>query len=264
MLIAELKGKIPSSLVNSEDLVTSSVFGTLQYVSMPSYIQKILESSVNIHGARLQFRADLLDVRYEFWPRLKKSEPDVLLFLQDKEGDHSIICIEAKFWSGKSSEEDTELDENLRKNHQRDQLAREIEDIHDELCHQLFSIEENAIKKRQLIYLTNDSVFPFESVQTSVKYIQGIDYPITDIYWLSWSEIYHIIQSFTEYHTYQDEKILTDLKHLLERKNLASFRGFQHHLKPVSKIDFHENLATNRIDWSSFKKIEKINWTNSR
>mgnify|MGYP001228060682 CR=1 FL=1 len=116
MLTAELKGKVPSKLANSEDLLMSSVFGSLKYLSSPSYLQAILQSSFNTNGANLKFNTAFTECNFEFWPRLINSEPDLLLHLKDAEEEEYIICIEAKYLSGKSSEEDTTVEIDERQN----------------------------------------------------------------------------------------------------------------------------------------------------
>jgi len=95
MLIAELEGKIPSKLKNSEDLLTSFVFGILKYLSSPFYLQSILQGSFNSTGSNLNFDKELTLCNYVFWPRLNTSEPDLLLHLMDMGGSEYIICIEA-------------------------------------------------------------------------------------------------------------------------------------------------------------------------
>lgn len=260
MLIAEIKGKLPSKLMSYEDLLTSSVLGSLKYLSSPSYIQLILQSSVNNIGKKIFFHSDLVYCDYKFWPRLTNSEPDLLLHLRDTQNEEYIICIEAKYWSGKSSEEDTTINAADRKNSQRDQLAREIEDIHTDLCLNLFNVNKNKIKKTLLIYLTNDTTFPFDNVSTSAKHIQNIDYPITEIYWLTWSEIYKTITEFATIKTQQDAIILEDIKKLMQKKDLNNFSGLEN-LKDVPLFNFNYKKLSNSTSWTNLFSVEKVEWS---
>lgn len=260
MLVAELKGKVPSKLANSEDLLTSSIFGSLKYLSSPSYLQSIIQSSVNIAGANLRLSKDITECNYEFWPRLKNCEPDLLLHLKDNEDEEYIICIEAKYWSDKSSEEDTAVEIAERKNHQRDQLAREIEDIHTDFCLHLMHANKSKIKRRVLIYLTNDTTFPYESIKTSVQHVQYINYPVTEIFWLTWRGIHTILNEITDDKTFQDSILLNDIKLLLQKKGLKSFTGFAGNLKQVSPLKLTYSTSANIISWEEISKVESIQW----
>lgn len=260
MLTAELKGKVPSKLANSEDLLTSSVFGSLKYLSSPSYLQSIIQSSINITGGNLRFNKEFTQCNYEFWPRLNNCEPDLLLHLKDTEDEEYIICIEAKYWSGKSSEEDTSIDIDERQNHQRDQLAREIEDIHTDFCLDLMHANKSNIKRRLLIYLTNDTAFPYESIKTSVQHIQNINYPVAEIFWLTWRGIYTILNEITNYKTFQDSILLNDIKLLLEQKGLKSFDGFTGNFKQVSPLKLTYYTSTESISWAELSNVESIQW----
>jgi len=261
MLIAELEGKIPSKLKNSEDLLTSSVFGILKYLSSPYYLQSILQGSFNSTGSNLNFDKELTLCNYVFWPRLNTSEPDLLLHLMDMGGSEYIICIEAKYYSGKSSEEDISIKIQNRNNSQRDQLAREIEDIHTDFCINLLNANKDKLQKRLLIYLTNDSVFPFESIEKSKQHIQKIDSSKLDIYWLSWSNIYLTLKNIHEYKTTQDALLLDDLKRFLENKGLGIFNGFTQNLKevPLIKLDYDTSKVTINA-WTNLLEVKTIDW----
>lgn len=260
MLIAELEGKIPSKLKNSEDLLTSSVFGILKYLSSPHYLQSILQSSFNASGTNLTFNNEFTLCKYVFWPRLNTSEPDLLLHLTDTNGSEYIICIEAKYYSGKSSEEDTSIEIENRNNSQRDQLAREVEDIHTNFCINLLNANKDKLQKQLLIYLTNDSVFPFESIEKSQQHIQ-INSSKLDIYWLSWSNIYLTLKNIHDYKTTQDALLLDDLKRFLEHKGLGTFNGFTQNFKkvPLIKLDYTTSKDTFNA-WINLLEVKTVDW----
>lgn len=260
MLLAELKGKIPSVLQNYEDILTSSVIGIFQYLSSPIYIQSVLETCVNINGNYLTFTTPVKECGYDFWPKLENSEPDVLLSVHDEEENEYLICIGAKYWSDKSSNEDQSIEIQQRSNGQRDQLAREIEDIHNDSCIQLMNVNKGKLNNTILIYLTNDTYIPSKEMLESIIHVHGIDFSKEQLFWLSWREIHKIISNLKKYKTLQDLKLLSDLKRLLERKGLQSFSGFQHHIEVASPIYSKYSTEINSFSWSYIKELEALKW----
>lgn len=84
MLQSIIHGKLPSSVWNSEDVVTSSIIGGFEYLSDPKYIVKALSASMDLSGKQLIFTEQLKHVCYLFWPALKQAEPDAWIVLADK------------------------------------------------------------------------------------------------------------------------------------------------------------------------------------
>ncbi|MGG3805344.1 hypothetical protein [Metabacillus fastidiosus] len=260
MIAAELNGKIPSELQNFEDLLTSSVIGLFQYLSSHSYFQSVLESSVNLNGHQLTFDSPVKECSFVFWPKLENSEPDVLLRLKTESDSEILICIEAKYWSNKSSIEDQSIDLQDRTNSQRDQLAREIEDIHKVNCLRYLNINKSKLNSIILIYLTNHTYLPREEILESILHVNGVHFQKGQLYWLTWREIHHSISKIKNFLTLQDLKLLNDLKKLLEKKGLQSFNGFQHHVEEVSGINITYNTASNSYSWNRQNDVEKLNW----
>lgn len=261
-----MKGKVPSKLQHSDDLLTSSVIGTFQYLSSPLYFQSVLTLSVNILGEYLSFNGPITHYTFEFWPRLNQSEPDVLVHLTDANCYEYLICIEAKFWSAKSSEEDTDTATEERQTWQRDQLAREIEDLFTPKCLALMNVNKGRLKKTILVYLTNQTYMHFKEIKDSIRYVRGIDFPIDQLYWLSWKEIFNCINKFSNFKTRQDELLLTDLKKLLVRKGLNSFIGFQDCFNEVSPFEsrYHTTKILNvtfQFEWNVLKEVGRIQWS---
>lgn len=110
MLQSIIHGKLPSSVWNSEDVVTSSIAGGFQYLSNPLYIVQALCGSVDLEGNSLNFPKPIKIVQYKFWPSLKQCEPDVVIVLVDEDAGVHIVGVEAKYTSPKSSEEDEIVD----------------------------------------------------------------------------------------------------------------------------------------------------------
>ncbi|OLS37730.1 hypothetical protein [Bacillus sp. MRMR6] len=260
MIVAELNGKIPSALQNYEDILTSSVIGLFQYLSSPTYFQKVLESCVNINGHQLTFDSPIIECNFVFWPKLENSEPDVLLQVKTKSDSEFLICIEAKYWSDKSSYEDQSVDLQNRTNGQRDQLAREIEDIHKDNCLRYLNINKNKLNSIAMIYLTNHTYLPKQEILESILHVNGIVFRKEQLYWLTWREIHNTISNLRSFLTVQDLKLLTDLQRLLEKKGLQSFNGFQQHVEIVSEINITYNSPLNSYSWNYYKDVKKLNW----
>lgn len=264
MFVAEMKGKIPTKLQSSEDLLTSSVIGTFQYLSSPLYIQSVLSSSTNLLFDKLSFKQPIKTCSFEFWPRLSQSEPDVLVHLVDENDDEYLICIEAKFWSSKSSEEDTDTDVDLRQAGQRDQLAREIEDLFTTKCHKLMNVTKEKLKKTFLVYLSNQTYMPVNDMKDSIRFVRNVDFSQNQLYWLSWKEIFHCLNQFTSFQTKQDELLLGDLKKLLVKKGLNGFTGFQNCFKEVKPFEIQyyplQKSTTKQFQWYEINEVEKIQW----
>lgn len=130
MLMALLRGKLSLDQENMEDILTSNVFGVLKYlppgVALVPFLGKAATPEPEKEYPLANLSSDVV-VKYEFWPWLAEpgralSEPDVLIRIDDPDGKRIVVLIEAKYLSGKSSEEDgTE--------HPNDQLAREWDNL---------------------------------------------------------------------------------------------------------------------------------------
>lgn len=221
MLQSIIHGKLPSSVWNSEDVVTSSIVGGFQYLSNPLYIVQALCASVSLGGDFLAFPKPIKGVQYKFWPSLKQCEPDVVILLIDEDAGVHIVGVEAKYTSPKSSEEDETVDFEDRKTWQRDQLSRELEDLYDSDTSKKLSIDEKDIVSRQLIYLTNDTVMPEEDMLLGVKHSKASN---NHVYWLTWASFYEV--ACMEPETNQDELILSQIQEVCDRKNLTRFHGW--------------------------------------
>lgn len=256
LITAELRGKIPSVFQNHEDVLTSSVIGMFQYLSSSFYLQLVLESSQNMSGQLLQLNSPIQECSFIFWPKLENSEPDVLIHLTTEAGSRILICIEAKYWSDKSSYEDLSIDLQDRGNHQRDQLAREMEDIHS------LNSGNGKWDEINLLYLTNHTAFPLDDIKASISHVKN-DLPFNkeQIYWLPWRNIHYILSNIKTYLTKQDSMLLGDLVKLLEKKELQCFSGFQKDIRIVSEHDHHTyNSFTTNYYWDSLKEVKKLNW----
>ena len=109
MLLAQLRNKLTRSEEESEDLLTSNVFGAFKYSGNLGLLCRFLS------GARLRCGSGLIlplgdasACEYRFWPWFQGGdgagcEPDLVLRFDHRDGSQSLIAIEAKYRSGKSS-----------------------------------------------------------------------------------------------------------------------------------------------------------------
>ena len=180
MIEALLRGKLLREQENMEDVLTSSVFGMLQYVAPQLGLflflteAKTLEDVCPLRVLTTARGCRQATVLYRFWPKWPRCEPDVVLHIRGDAGLRQLVGIEAKFASGKSSEAD-ELED--RPN---DQLAREWVDLHDEADH--------LCAQPVLVYLTADVSCPKPQIRDSLdelrrKSVFGVPEPV--ICWLS-------------------------------------------------------------------------------
>lgn len=191
MYIAELKGKIPSSLTRKEDLLTSNVFSFFKYADRKTFLKPFLKG--------LNFAVsdkDVSEAEFLFWPTYEdRTEPDVVLIV----GPHYIL-FEAKYFSGFG--EETELYE--------DQLTREMK---------MGSLNANRLgKKFCLVAVTADYSEPkklFMKIKHLGKYL-----------WISWHDVTLFLER-TISAEIKDREFAEDLYSLLIKKNLRIFDGYQ-------------------------------------
>ncbi|MGG0186039.1 hypothetical protein [Bacillus rhizoplanae] len=258
MLQAEIDAKFSST---SEDLLTSSVIGSLQFLSSPAFLVAVLQKAMNTEGQHPQLNEEVQDAQFYFWPRLPLSEPDVIVLLKTSAETLYVVCIEAKYFSKKSSEEDKTVAIEERTVQQRDQLAREYEDIHTQEFYRKFSINPSEIAGTILLYLTNDTALPVEELKQSSSSIQISNADQKHhLYWLPWKEFYSAIHQSSSTMINQDRRILDILRKYLEKKELVCFTQ----PAPLQSVTLstwayvpHSNKA---LDWSSLQTPEPLAW----
>ena len=124
MLAALIKGKLSREQENMEDILTSNVFGLIKYLPPSEALIPFLKQAEDPEGCRpFEDLSSGVVVEFEFWPMIeeagcKRCEPDLILRIRDDNGLR-LVFVEAKYLSGKSSEEDFSFTEPC------DQLARE-------------------------------------------------------------------------------------------------------------------------------------------
>ncbi|WP_437191133.1 hypothetical protein [Planctomicrobium sp. SH527] len=223
MLEALLRGKLSREQENMEDVLTSNVFGLLRYLPPHEGVLPLLAVAEAVGIGAKNERYPLcslttpehvtgISVEYEFWPYWTDPdclacEPDVVIRIRDAQGGMSIVLIEAKYLSSKSSEAD---EINQQPN---DQLAREWD--------HLVRVAQRENASAYLVYLTASIGVPEEEIEASVteylaKRIHDSCRP--RILALSWRQISEIFSS-------AEHPILRDLCALSRRLGLTYFHG---------------------------------------
>ncbi|RDU37089.1 hypothetical protein DRW41_10410 [Neobacillus piezotolerans] len=259
MLKAFVHGKVPSELENREDILTSNVFGTLNYLSNGSLICSLLRNSLNVNNQTLHIEGENPHVRMWFWPRLERSEPDLLLSLKTDSQTY-LFLIEVKYFSGKSGEDPEGIEaENILNQKFYDQLAREYWDLHSGSLYEKIGTEYKTAKKA-LIYLTLNHVFPKKDIENSLRTIrEKTDFQNPKLYWLSWLT-FHNEMSVWSPSSGGDSRIKEDLLRYLERKGIKSFGGFQLVDEELLNWKFHSQaiLIPEKSYFSGLKDVQKM------
>jgi len=234
MFEAQLHGKLTIDQENLEDILTSNTFGAFKYVSPKEGLGLFLQKAINPSDNSSLELPDIADARYEFWKWLEEKgcngcEPDVLIELNHEDGTKTMVLVEAKYRSGKSSE----ADEGEKCN---DQLAREWENL------SLLAKRENA--RPILIYVTADFALPIHEIKESQEELKSKGKEPANIYWLSWRYIPEVFKDSADI-------MLQDLVKLFEERYGLTF--FQKLFIP-QKIFINWSFQELRIDWNIFKK----------
>lgn len=180
---AEVRGH-----TGEEDILTSSVFGTLEILDRRKFLELILEQC----RIQLSTEAVLESFTFNYWKGMGKRTPDVIL--EDK---LNLIFFENKL--------NAPLD-----------------------VHQLVDEYKDGIKAHKnfwLMAVTSDWIEPSE-VQKSKELLtkNGIKYP--NVQWINWQRIYAILYSNAKNGNQTEEKLIGNLLSLLEAKGLSAFIGF--------------------------------------
>ncbi len=236
MLEAQLHGKLTREQENLEDILTSNVFGSIKYVPFKKGLLPILRNTENDKGEySLNDFKDIKDVTYKFWNWIPKNnsegcEPDVLITITHSSGNKTIILVESKYLSGKSSEA-------MEKYGPNDQLAREWKNL-------LLHTEKDTQKVTLiLLYVTANICYPQseinESRQDFIKWLPNQNEP--NIIWISWRKL-------TKLFFNSKIPILADVTKVLLKQGLKFYDG-------VSKCDFKE------IHWQFLPDPIYLSWS---
>lgn len=240
MTIAEIYGKISEAGANlserMEDLLTSDVFGGMRYLPAQEALLPFLESAQSFRGNVFVMTDKIVKVHYAFWPWLKprdriRCEPDLVLGLETEGHQVHLVMVEAKYYSGLSSEEDERAEPN-------DQLARELDNLDAVSCIDLGWEPRVDIATRTLLFVTQDMGIPHNLLAQSLAEYGRKRNRDGDIFWTSWRFLPPLLEeSLRSEPNSEHRAVLEDMLKLLLRKRLTLFRG----VEPVTEhFTLHE------------------------
>lgn len=232
MLFAELHRKLNEdspALQRREDILTSTVFGTLIVSGRSDILRRWLGRAVSLDGSRLELSHDGPIDGYWFWPRLPHCEPDLLVKL-----DGNLCIIEAKYGAtkgGAGSEPERVDDEEEELVRPRDQLAREWLAC-DTSAAQYVKRDDLAeaitTSQRRLIYLVRRQKLgkARREIRESVEVLADPG-AAGSFFLLTWQDLHREICLMKRHATSREEAWVDALGLLLERRDLAAFSGFR-------------------------------------
>lgn len=242
MLQALLCGKMSSQQENSEDLFTSSVFGLLRHLSSSEGLFTLLSLAESYDGrAGACVPSACMDLTHmEFWPRYSNevsgsTEPDIMIWARDENGEKHIFMIEVKLWSSKSSRPTTDT------SILGDQLARE--------WWTLVSLCELDGARAHFVYLTSDLRCPRVEIREAEEEYSA-KLPAWSLrrpfacFWLSWSKVASTFEN-------SSWPALREISLACRKLGLDPFAGV--HPFKLSSIDwaFSEGDATYKFELSA-------------
>lgn len=210
----------------TEDILTSTVFGTLKYLKPDMLLIPFIESAFLYDEKRTTLWQRLnalgIDLRcyckveYVFWAwNPKYGEPDLILIFKNHihGNDDFLLVVEAKFKSGKSGTGDN------------DQLVRYFEAINNNIE----DFSESTVSgfkgiKGYIVYLTESEAFSDISDTTEIiknKY-NGIQ---ENVFHLRWHQLYKTLETMYPIYSSYEKAIVDDLMLYMEKVGLRDFSG---------------------------------------
>lgn len=260
--MAEIHGKISETGTNlserMEDLLTSDIFGCMRYLPPQKVLIPFLGSAHSFHGNTLTVLDKIIKVHYSFWPWLKlpgriPCEPDVVLGLETEGSQVHLVLVEAKYYSGLSSEEDEHTEPS-------DQLARELDNLDAVSCAALDWRLHLEIASRTLLFVTQDIGIPRALLAKSLAEYTHKRHKNGDIYWASWRFLPSILERSLEKETVPENKaVLEDMLALLLRKELRMFGGVEPVAEYFALPEFYSFTPT-KYSWPELPESLDIDY----
>lgn len=223
MIEAELKGKLPE-IENSEDILTSCIFGLTRYLPVNDGILKILKKTEDYNSRKslVEKHPELKkydQANYFFWENSNKyGEPDLIIIFESKKKKlvPLILVVEIKYYSSKS------------RVGEYDQLKDYFFAVSTEKGRNTFSRKEISGFKGKflgLVYLTYYT--QREEVESTIKEIekQGVFDTKKQIYELRWNDITKALEDGDGL-SVMSKKVNEDILSLLRKKNFIDFKGW--------------------------------------
>lgn len=251
MTIAEIHGKISEAGTNlserMEDLLTSDILGCMRYLPREKALLPFLQTAHSFLGKTFTVPDKIIKVHYTFWPWLKARdcipcEPDVVLGIETEGYNVHLILVEAKYYSGLSSEEDERPEPN-------DQLARELDNLDAVSCMALGWEPQLDISSRTLLFVTQDMGIPRDLIAQSLAEYNRKRNKGGDIFWTSWRFLPPILEEkLRDESNSQYRAVLEDMLKVLLRKGLTMFRGMEPVTEYFTLPQFY-HVAARKYSW---------------
>ena len=264
MTFSEINRK--PTTTSSEDLLTSDIFGCCSFLEYEDLLKDVLGEAIHFNFEKQFIPPDsVCSDDYIFWPRFQtdesiQTEPDVLIVLRHSNTECSLVLIESKYNSGKSSEADYDVDKIT------DQLSRELMIIENEKIFsqhpQLYGL--NVIS-RALIYVTADDIMPKDSMnQSADEFLKKTNYYQSKkqipIYWLPWWKIENMI-SIEKLMNPPDNTKIRIIKHVwdvLSAKKLKRFNGLNNLVFDLISLPYISDYKEQITDYNYFTNFLNI------
>jgi hypothetical protein len=238
-VIAELHGKLATTGSNLserlEDQLTGDVFGTLRYLDAQIGLLPLLASSYFCADDSARAHPAFKGVKVtsmRFWPWMVEAEPDVLIELEADDGTESVILIEAKYYSGLSSDDSAfncEPEEEATVDPSNGELL--IPELsRNQLVRQMRGMKVSYPNRRRIqIFLTADSTYPRELLSRVRQTADDEGLGDIGLYWLSWHDLPAILYSLANEPQLSERErtIVSDLVRLCERKAFGRFARYE-------------------------------------
>lgn len=228
MLIAEIHGLYVPEARNSEDYLTSTVFGHLRYIAPGPFWDAVFGRAVSLPiGSRVLTASQhirqetgkplgsFVEVQAIFWPEHKEGIPDLVLHFYGGQARSVVVLVEAKLNATKSGTGDN------------DQLARYLR-LLDSLDVLKPALPLDAITAA--VYLTaTDSQ---SEVIESLKQYGDSDHSRRRLYRLQWQDLIGAIDQ-AQPRSSLERLVLSDVRAFLRARDLEYFSGMDTSAIPV-------------------------------
>lgn len=204
-----------------EDQLTGDFFGAMRYIPFAQGVQKVLgEAYPSAVGRALAELKAAEEPQYCFWRNYSldggRVEPDVVIELPD-----AVICIEVKFNSGLSSDDEDSEGEILFEE-SRNQLCREARAIAN------FSLYRK--KRKFLVFVAREDACSAVLGRLSGK-LDGLD----GFAVLPWTAVAEKIDEIKKCTMGCEKLIFDDVSALLHKKGFEQFRRFETDLPSIDE-----------------------------
>lgn len=242
MVQAEIHGKVPAEIRGDEDVLTSTVFGLLEFVPLDLVLLPWMATARNLAGRPppLEMAYSFSGVAFRYWPRFPelgdRTELDLLLSLLRPDGSADLVALEVKYRSGPSGwPVARELDGSVR-----GQLGREWAIV----AHLPAGDAPGApsmVARRLLLYVTPEPSKPRVAMRAMVDEVtqkNGAAGFEDSLFWLCWLDLFLEVEKVLSGPLGEpDRTVLERLAAYLRSRRLESFSS----IRPPE---------TQRVSWS--------------